>query len=309
MIDYKSQGNRWKNKNKRSARTSSTAKVRQVKPPSFQRQTQNKKMANEREPRVSANLSELPSLLPRVLFGFVVLWLALGLVREGVSLYRAPLERVVISGLEKLTAKQLVAAMGLKEGISLSQIAPLQIADAAMNLPQIKQVSVRRLFPGGIQIGVKERKPYGVVSNGVDQHALITKEGILLEPYPAQSLDNSGYPILLVNEFQGPYGNKLNQIEVLVAIELIEELDSNPLYTTTKLKIDLRKPQEIKLILPGEKHDVLLPRLPTKILLERLRLAENILRAENKNFAGKMVVDLRAGDDAQGGRIVFATAR
>jgi cell division protein FtsQ len=117
-------------------------------------------------------------LLPVLGFAWVVLgssWLAL--------------DRVQVTGTERLQRAQVVAAVGVPTGTPLGRIDTAEVEDRLSALPPVAEVAVRRDWPGTLEVTVTERVPAAAVAvdGGVQ---LLDRTGVpfATEPQPPAGL-------------------------------------------------------------------------------------------------------------------------
>jgi cell division protein FtsQ len=105
-------------------------------------------------------------LVPLVIVGWVLLassWLAV--------------DRVVLSGLGRLSEEQVRAVVGVEPGTPLARVDTGEVADAVRELPAVASVQVERSWPGTLRVAVRER----VVAAGVQRDGrveLVDADGV-----------------------------------------------------------------------------------------------------------------------------------
>lgn len=102
------------------------------------------------------------------------------------------LERIEISGIQKLTRDEILSAASVKPGDDLLGLRLPRMGEQLAKNPWVASVRVRRNFPNSLFIDVVERQPVGVVSMGylyyLDSHGDIFK--------PLQEGDSLDFPVI-----------------------------------------------------------------------------------------------------------------
>ena len=88
---------------------------------------------------------------------------------------------VTIQGNSRYTAQEVIEASGIKTGDNLMAMSKSQVASAIRTrLPYVESVSIRRAFPDGVEITVRERVAVASISASGGRW-LISSQGKLLE--------------------------------------------------------------------------------------------------------------------------------
>lgn len=115
----------------------------------------------------------LLGLLPLLALGWVLLvssWLAV--------------DTVEVRGTSRLSPDEVRAAVGLEPGTPLARIRTGDVAEAVRTLPPVADVTVRRSWPGTVEIAVREREVVaGVARNG--RVELVDAGGLAFATVPA----------------------------------------------------------------------------------------------------------------------------
>jgi cell division protein FtsQ len=72
------------------------------------------------------------------------------------------LDRITISGLNAMTAREVLQAAGIDERASLFSVDAEAIRAQLLAMPLVQDATVRKLFPDGLQIALTEREPYAL---------------------------------------------------------------------------------------------------------------------------------------------------
>lgn len=137
-------------------------------------------------------------LLPRKLwlFGAFFLFLALYLV------FNSPyfrLEKIVISGNERVSTDQIRVTSGLVPGVNLLLVRPAEVAARLRTLPWVEEASVGLRLPSTVLLQVRERVPVAVVPLGEGQFLLVDKKGVAVEVEKAVG----SFPVLTGETLRG----------------------------------------------------------------------------------------------------------
>ena len=93
-------------------------------------------------------------------------------------------ERVEVTGVERLAAAQVRAAAGVGPGTALAAVSPAEVARAVERLRPVADVTVRRSWPRTLQLAVTERTAVaGVAADGAVR--LLDEDGVAFATEPA----------------------------------------------------------------------------------------------------------------------------
>ena len=115
----------------------------------------------------------LLGLLPLLALAWVLLvsnWLAV--------------DRVEVQGTSRLSADEVRDAVGLEPGTPLARVSTGDVADAVRTLPPVADVSVRRSWPGTLEVSVRERVVAAAVVRG-GRVTLVDAGGVPFAAAPA----------------------------------------------------------------------------------------------------------------------------
>jgi len=99
------------------------------------------------------------------------------------------IQDISITGLDKVMPDEVLAAAGLREGMSIWKLSPSEIDKRVSSLPRVAEVRVERNLPGSLKIAVVEKYPL----------AIITYHGSYLE------LASDGLIIGIKDDYRGEY--------------------------------------------------------------------------------------------------------
>lgn len=125
--------------------------------------------------------------LRRVVFWGALTWLVAGLATGAVALWKAPLQRVLVTGNRVVPTETVLRLGGLEAGMRTSQVDPFETARRIAAHPRLTAVDVRRLYPGRVAIRVHERQPALRVRLDDGRTALIDPHGVVLDLLPTGS--------------------------------------------------------------------------------------------------------------------------
>ena len=72
------------------------------------------------------------------------------------------LDRITISGLSALSAREVLHAAGIEERASLFSVDAEAVRERLLAMPLVREATVRKLFPDGLQIALVEREPFAL---------------------------------------------------------------------------------------------------------------------------------------------------
>ena len=102
------------------------------------------------------------------------------------------LERIEVSGVNKLTREEILSAASVKIGDDLLGLKLSRMGEQLAKNPWVAAVRVRRNFPHALSIDVVERQPVGVVSMGYLYY--LDSKGDIFKPL--QEGDRLDYPVI-----------------------------------------------------------------------------------------------------------------
>lgn len=145
----------------------------------------------------------LAVLLPLAALGWVLLassWLGV--------------DRVQVTGLERLQAAAVVQAAAVQHGMPLARVDTAAVERRVAELAPVADVAVRRTWPGTLTVDVTERTPVGgVLQNG--RYTLLDAEGV---PFAAEAALPRGAVRLQVNDPGPDDPSTLASLEVYAAL-------------------------------------------------------------------------------------------
>jgi len=72
------------------------------------------------------------------------------------------LDRITITGLNELTAREVLSSAGIDEHASLFSVDAEAVRARLLAMPLVREATVRKLFPDGLQITLVEREPFAL---------------------------------------------------------------------------------------------------------------------------------------------------
>lgn len=116
----------------------------------------------------------------------LIAWLLLGLGMWGRELWRTPLRRLRISGVQTLSVAQVVRTAGLTAGMRLSEFDPYLVSLRLRQDPRVEAADARRVYPDSVWIDVRERTPELRVLLGDGRQAVVDRGNVVIRVEPAQ---------------------------------------------------------------------------------------------------------------------------
>ena len=116
-----------------------------------------------------------------------MLWLSGGTAYVGWNYFQQPLKNVLVTGNRLLQPAEVLKLSGLRPGILLAELDPYLIASRIQNHPIVKQINVRREFPGTLHLMLFEEEPIVLVEGSHPQqyfpekYWLLNREKIVLK--------------------------------------------------------------------------------------------------------------------------------
>lgn len=121
------------------------------------------------------------------------------------------LRTIEVVGLERLSGEEVFRACGLPVGENVLSINTSACAELLRKNIFIKDVEIKKLFPGGVRIGVKERAPALVAAERGKEWFLADEEGLIFDRNPRNAYPD--LPRVLLDE-PLEKGRKIRSIEV-----------------------------------------------------------------------------------------------
>ncbi len=306
MLDYKPNRKAPKQKTKRSRKSgrkpARKAPLQSALGTGTVSQPNNQRQAEEKPTPWDAVIQAAPGYAAKTIFAAIVFWLGLGLVREGAALWNAPLHTVDVTGNEKLTARELVAAAGLSAGLAVGDIDPFSAATRLMALPRVRAADVRRIFPGRISIRVEERRPRALIDGGGADRALIDSEGVVLMVAPRNAFVDQPFPVILRRGITPRPGVRIRDEKLLKALALIDGVEAREFSKGDTLLVAVDDPFSLRLALLHSRRELILPPKGALRALDRyLDLAPSLGEISEKPGT----IDLRLLESGSGERIIF----
>lgn len=248
-----------------------------------------------------AAAARIPSLLHKTFFAAALGWLALGLVIEGLALWRSPLRHVDVRGNRALAASDLVARAGLHAGLAMGRIDPFAVSVRLMALPRIAAVDVRRIFPGRVDLVVTERIPAAVVERPGSPPLLIDAEGVMLGATKPGDPTLAGLPRLRYSGRPPPPRNKAAG-PLAWGLATAEAVRRLAIAGGGRFTLVLDAPFAPELILPEKRQRVI---LPLHAAGEALATFRSLALPMIEGVGGWRTIDLRMMAPMHGARIVI----
>jgi cell division protein FtsQ len=111
------------------------------------------------------------------------------------------LQRVEVAGASHVSAKDVVVASGLLEGMHLLRVSTRDVAHRVDAIPWVRNATVERIIPSKVRIIITERVPAAVVVAGGKTY-LVDRNGIIISEGNAEMLKVSGLPFDQANAGQ-----------------------------------------------------------------------------------------------------------
>jgi cell division protein FtsQ len=247
----------------------------------------------------------LPSRVPAGLLVFAgLVWLMPGTIAGLTRLWEAPLSHLRVEGTAMLTPVQVAAAAGLQPGLALGGLDALTIAKRVLSNAWIAGADVRRIFPGRMDVRIRERHPAALVLFDGGATALVNEELIVLErDPPPERAGTQSLPAILAPAADAVAGLRLPDASMLEAISLAGAFKRLLPQVTERIRIDARGAMTWRLLLPGAGRELLLPAREGRAALGKFAEAMPALEAA---APGWRRADLRAADRDGVGWIALA---
>lgn len=234
------------------------------------------------------------ALFPRILLLVAVLAGCFLLARWAISnlssLKLFPLERVIFSGNERLSAETLLRLSGLRLGEDLFAISLPQLRARLEAHPLVKRAQVQRLFPRTLRLEVEERK--GVALVKLARLYIIDEQGVILEPWEEGAHRAKPLPLIEAPGLKGARpGERLNSPSIHRALKAARLLSAIPSLSGEEVSVELGPEGRLRARALGGRLLMELGDGPVGGKLERLRaVLPHILK--KKGRGGRLWLDL-----------------
>jgi cell division protein FtsQ len=111
------------------------------------------------------------------------------------------LQRVEVAGASHVSAKDVVVASGLLQGMHLLRVSTRDVAHRIDAIPWVRNTTVERIIPSKVRIIITERTPAAVVAIGGKTY-LADPNGVIIGEGNAELLKINGLPLDQVNAGQ-----------------------------------------------------------------------------------------------------------
>jgi cell division protein FtsQ len=212
---------------------------------------------------------------------------AAGLSYGGWALVHSSLfavDGVGVTGLERVSRAEVLAASGVKLGMNVLSVDPNAVASRIEELPYVESVSVERIYPSKLRIVVHERVPVAVLSLPAGKW-VIDALGVALEPVA----EYAGLPVVSSNSGDGvALGSPVRDAGLIEGLTIWRGL---PQAMRTQVKsLDATSASAVTLHLPGLR--IVLG--TSDDLALKLRVLDTLLARASKEHRRLRAVDLRA---------------
>lgn len=189
---------------------------------------------------------------------------------------------VVTGGGYRLEDRDVIAWLGLSDGVSVWRIDARKLSRRLLRNPLVRSARVYRVLPHTLRIEIVERRPVAIAL--LDRPYYVDEDGVVfLEPGPRDDVD---YPVLTGIDPQWPVGRRIWLARRGVRILRLAEEHAG---LGEVSEVHLRADGEVTVYLMHPRTALFLGRTEWR---ERLAMAEHVLaRIEAK--AAPTVVDLR----------------
>lgn len=164
------------------------------------------------------------------------------LYTPGVRLF--DLREIVVKGTHRLTSEEIVQAAGFRVGTSLLRTPIRRATEAISQLPWVKEVSIRRVWPHKAEIMVEERAPIAVIPHPEDKKSrLVVGEGGVI----VQRTGESAFPQFSIRGAHltgADPGARLTDKWVIPVLEALHQRELNKAPFTL---VDFSNPQAVML--------------------------------------------------------------
>jgi cell division septal protein FtsQ len=196
------------------------------------------------------------------------MWLVPGTITNLTRIWEEPLTHVRVEGTAVLVPLQVAAAAGLQPGLPLGGLDPLTVASRLLSNPWVAGADVRRIFPGSMEVRIRERRPAAWVELADGHRALVDDAQTVLERDPPPGrIGTLGLPSVQALGPDAVSGLRLPDSAVRDGMALARtylELVPQP---SEPIRVDARNPLAWRLFLPGAERELLLPSREAKAAL------------------------------------------
>ncbi|MCL1805023.1 MAG: FtsQ-type POTRA domain-containing protein [Clostridiales bacterium] len=157
------------------------------------------------------------------------------------------LEEIRVEGNAAISRDEIVALSGLRMGDNLLKVSGGRVAESISVQPYIKEIGVKRVFPGRVEIRVGERTPMALV--GADgQYLVLDESGYCLTEAALVAAESWTLPCIRCSS-EGVAlepGRQTQDKGILAALALIKKLD--PFFLENILEFDAPSAEKLAVI-------------------------------------------------------------
>ena len=194
---------------------------------------------------------------------------------------------IIVSGNERLATGDVLALLDGLRGRNILGVNLVEWQDRLLSSPWVEEATLRRVFPGTVEVRVHERTPMAIGRIGSALY-LVDSHGAVVDEYgPAyQDLD------LPIVDGLAPRGNTqvLDENRAALAARVIGELNAHPNLGAKVSQIDVTDAHDAVVMLEG---DTTLLRLGESDFVERLQQYLDLGDALRERVVAIDYVDLR----------------
>ena len=235
----------------------------------------------------------LAGRIARVLLALLLLsaavWAGWSAVDYGLSNPRFHLASVDIHGAEFAAPSQMEEKFLADKGKSILRVPLRRRGLEIEQIPWVRSAAVGRIFPNRLWVEVRERVPIAFLW-GPDGMALVDEEGVILD-----APQKASFTFHVVRGVSSEDSPETRRSKMQLFQALMEELNSgDPSYSETVSEVDLRDPDNVRVVVADSTGAILL-HLGREDFLARYRVYLGHIQEWKQKFPSVQSIDLRYG--------------
>jgi len=194
---------------------------------------------------------------------------------------------IIVSGNERLATGDVLALLDGLRGRNILAVDLAEWQDRLLSSPWVEEATLRRVFPGTVEVRLRERTPMALGRIGSGLY-LVDRHGAVVDEYGPAYAD---FDLPIVDGLAPAGRNQpVDEERAALAARLIAELDAHPDLGAKVSQIDVSDPHDAVVMLEG---DTTLLRLGEAEFVERLQQYLDLGDALRERVASIDYVDLR----------------
>jgi cell division protein FtsQ len=212
-------------------------------------------------------------------------WRGLSLVSNAPML---EVSQLTVQGNERLATGEVLALLDGLRGMNILAVDLAEWQDRLLSSPWVEEATLRRVFPGSVEVRIRERTPIAIGRIGSALY-LVDAHGIVVDEYGPTYAD---IDLPIVDGLAAARGNasSVDEARASLAAKLIADISAHPELGAKVSLIDVSDPHDAVVMLEGDTTQL---RLGESEFVTRLQQYLELGDALRERVTGIDYVDLR----------------